>query len=68
MSIPQEEYSEVVVEERDSFITGSSVMAPSEYINPEYEVKESPEKKFMIDDSIKWENQGKLLTKQQYGL
>lgn len=42
--IPVEEYSEVVVEERDTLITSSSVMAPSEYASPEYEQVYSPEK------------------------
>ena len=42
--IPLEEYSEVVVEERDTFITESCIMAPSEYASPEYEQVYSPEK------------------------
>lgn len=52
ISIAREEFSEVIVEERDSFVTISSHEAPSEYINPEYESRESSARKLNIDVEI----------------
>ena len=58
VSVPQEGYSEVVVEERNSFITETSVIAPSEYNNPEYEILQSTEKKINLNSSLNSGNEG----------
>ena len=36
-----EEYSEIIIEERNTFLTEASIIAPSEYLNPEYPFESS---------------------------
>lgn len=42
--IPDEEYSEVIVEEVNTLLSDSGFHAPSEYFNPEYDIDKSSEK------------------------